>query len=446
MLPDLFLDFFNRHHLPTGRPVLVAVSGGVDSVVLAHLCHRAGIPFTIVHVNFGLRGAESRRDEDFVRNFAKQMNVTVLVKHFDTEEYAKEQKLSIQEAARNLRYGWFRTLLPYTGAVQILLAHHANDNIETLLMNFFRGTGLEGLTGIKELSADGSFARPLLHATRTAIENYARAEGLQWVEDSSNASSKYTRNFFRNELLPSISKAYPEVEENLLDNIERFKQINELYQSSIKRLRAELCEAKGEEVWMPVRKLQKLWQPALVYELIRPYGFNEKQVTGVQQLLSAGSGKFIANDKWQLIRHRNWLVLAPRTVAAETIVIDKENTTVKFRGGQLTWKMLEGTKLPPGTDPQKILLDAGELEFPLLLRPWKAGDYFYPLGMRKKKKLSRFFIDVKLSKHQKESVWVLESNRRILWVIGLRIDDRFRITENTRSAIEITWDNGNVGR
>ena len=445
-LADRLKDFFERHRLPVEKRMLVAVSGGLDSVVLAHLCKDAGLDCVLVHANFNLRGEESGRDEAFVRALGAKLGMEVIVEVFDTETYAANNKLSIQEAARNLRYAWFRELLPEAGAVRVLLAHHANDNIETLLMNFFRGTGLEGLTGIKELSPDALFARPLLGATREEIEAYARATGIEWVEDSSNASNKYTRNLFRNEIMPLIRKAYPEADANLLDNIARFRQVQDLYQSSLETLRKQLCTYKGNELWLPVRLLQKRWQPALVYELIRPYGFGERQVDGVFRLLSATSGKFIRNDAWQIIRHRNWLVIAPFTAAADVIAIDKDQSDVDFRKGRLSWRMVEGAGLVPGADPKKVLLDASALEFPLVLRPWKEGDYFYPLGMRKKKKLARFFIDSKLPKHQKENVWVLESNRRILWVIGLRIDDRFRIAGHTRSAIEITWDDQLVAR
>lgn len=443
---DRLKDFFVRYRLPVDKRMLVAVSGGLDSVALAHLCRETGLDCMLVHANFGLRGDESLRDESFVRALGSKLEMPVLVKAFDTATYAADNKLSVQEAARNLRYAWFRALLQQEGAGCVLLAHHANDNIETLLMNFFRGTGLEGLTGIKELSPDGLFARPLLGATRAEIEAYARASGIEWVEDSSNASSKYTRNLFRNEILPLIRKAYPEAEANLLDNIARFRQVQDLYQSSLAALRKQLCTYKGDELWLPVRLLQKRWQPALVYELIRPYGFGERQVDGVFRLLSVASGKFIRNDAWQIIRHRGWLVIAPCTAAAEVIAIDSDQHAVDFRNGRLSWRTVEGAGLVPGADPKKVLLDASALEFPLLLRPWKEGDYFYPLGMRKKKKLARFFIDSKLPKHQKENVWVIESNRRIVWVIGLRIDDRFRIAEHTRSAIEITWDDHVVGR
>lgn len=423
------------------QPVLLAVSGGVDSVVLCHVCHKAGILFTIAHCNFGLRGDESTRDEAFVRRLAEHFRVTVLVKNFDTETYAQQERLSIQEAARNLRYDWFRTLLPYTGAGRVLLAHHANDNIETVLMNYFRGTGIEGMTGIKELSPDKFFARPLLHCTRADIEAYAKEEGLEWVEDSSNASNKYTRNFFRNEVLPMIRNAYPEAEQNLLNNITRFQQISSVYQAAVDQFKRSLCEIKGEETWIPVRKLQKMWQPAVVYELIRSFGFNEKQVPVVEQLLSSSSGKFISNDRWQIIRYRNWLVIAPRSAEAVTITIGKDQPVTHYRHGKIKWEIKEGDTTAITNDPRKALLDAASVEFPLLLRPWKEGDYFYPLGMRKKKKVARFLIDARLPKNAKESVWVLESNRRIIWVVGLRIDDRFKVTNATRSLIEITWDN-----
>ena len=439
LLPERFLDFFRRHSRRTDVPMLVAISGGLDSVALCQLCQQAGFTIFLAHCNFGLRGDESDRDEAFVRQLAESAGLAVFVQRFDTMAYAAEQRLSVQEAARNLRYSWFRELMQTHGFACTLTAHHANDNIETLLINFFRGSGIEGMTGIREISSDGLFARPLLACTRAELEAYAHEHSLAWVEDSSNASTKYTRNFFRHELIPAIKQVHPEIEQNLLAHIERFKSIHELYRSSVKRILQSLCVEQGGEVRIPVRKLLKQYNHALVYELIRPYGFGEKQVEGVRQLLSAGSGKFIANGQWQIIRHRDWLIIAPCSADAETIVIEKGQEKAAFRNGWLQLQAVDLQGRTPGGTERTAVLDAGAIEYPLVLRPWKAGDYFYPLGMRKKKKLARFFIDRKLSKNQKESVWVLESGKKIIWVVGLRIDDRFRVTETTRSGTEITW-------
>src|SRR5215207_4600033 len=226
-----FGHFFRQHELlPLQGKLLVAVSGGVDSVVACELSHQEGLPFAIAHCNFGLRGEESDRDAHFVTNLARKYGVALFLRNFETQEYADEQSISIQESARALRYQWFAQLRAEKGCAYTLIAHHADDNIETVLMNFFRGTGMQGLTAIPPINLlQAKIIRPLLHVRRNRIEEFARLHHLSWVEDSSNASSKYTRNFFRNDLLPSIRSVFPQVEENILDNIERFTRINEWY-------------------------------------------------------------------------------------------------------------------------------------------------------------------------------------------------------------------------
>jgi tRNA(Ile)-lysidine synthase len=422
--------------------LLLAVSGGVDSVVLCELCNLAGVPFSIAHCNFQLRGEESRRDEQFVQELGPAYGVEVFFQHFDTNAYAEQHKLSIQEAARALRYAWFEQLRMDKGFAFTVLAHHADDNIETLLMNFFRGTGLQGLTAMPQWNfTEKHLLRPLLNTRRKEIMEFARQQGLKWVEDSSNASSKYTRNFFRNELIPALKKVYPQVEENLLDNIERFKKINSLYLSSVQQIKREICEQRLAEVRIPILKLLKHQHTSLIYEIIKDFGFGEKQVDEVLKLTEAESGKFIENEYYQIIRHRNWLIIAPRLAHTDTIAIGKEDKEVKFSGGSITLDVIPIEKFNLNKSASVAQLDAKHIDFPLLVRKWKQGDYFYPLGMRKKKKLGRFFIDQKLSRNQKENVWVVESNKKIIWVAGLRIDDRFKITASTQQILQLKLTN-----
>jgi tRNA(Ile)-lysidine synthase len=421
--------------------LLLAVSGGIDSVVLCELCKQGGLNFIIAHCNFNLRGEESERDERFVKSLGEKYGVEVLVKRFDTNDYADENGLSIQEAARKLRYDWFAQLLKEKGFAYTLLAHHADDNMETLLMNFFRGTGLQGLTAIPEVDKKNHLLRPLLHVRRKEIEAFAKENNLQWVEDSSNSSTKYTRNFFRHEIIPAIKKVYPQVEENLLNNIDRFKKINVLYQSSVEKLKQEVCEQHLNEVRIPIRKLMKYETTSLLYEIIKDYGFGEKQVDEVMKLMEAESGKFIENGQYQIIRHRNWLIVAPKLYTAETIAIEKDSDTIQFSGGQLQMCIQSIEKFSLDKSAMVAQLDVKHIEFPLLLRKWEQGDYFYPLGMHKKKKLSRFFIDQKLSKNQKENIWIIESNKKIIWIVGLRIDDRFKITPSTKEVLQLTISN-----
>ena len=434
-----FTALFRKKNLSLANDrFLLAVSGGIDSVVLCELSKRAGLNFAIAHCNFGLRGEESNRDEAFVKSLGEKYSVAVFVKNFDTAAYAGEKRLSTQEAARELRYNWFEELRKESGFAYTLLAHHADDNVETLLLHFFRGTGLEGLTGMPEEKGEAHCLRPMLHLRRKEIERFAKENNLTWVEDSSNASNKYSRNFFRNEIIPRLRSVFPQVEENLLNNIQRFAQTNILYKEFIAELKRKVCETKGEEVHIPVLKLMKYKDTSLVYEIIKDFGFGEAAVDEVLKLAKAESGKYIANNDYRIIRHRAWFIVAPTTVNAETIVIEKENSLVHFGSGQLKLKFLSRDKVSLDASPLVAQLDAKEIAFPLVLRKWKAGDYFYPLGMKKKKKLARFFIDQKLSKTEKEKAWVLESHKRIVWIVGYRIDDRFKLTDATKEVLQIS--------
>ncbi|HEY0355897.1 MAG TPA: tRNA lysidine(34) synthetase TilS [Flavisolibacter sp.] len=432
---EVFLE--SKKIRSSSQPFLLAVSGGMDSVVLCELFKQSLLPFSIAHCNFQLRGEESSRDEDFVRSLGIKYGVEVYVNQFDTEAFAAAQKISIQEAARKLRYNWFLQLKKEQGFGYIVTAHHADDNIETLLMNFFRGTGLQGLTGIPEMTND--LLRPLLFARRGEIKEFASEHQLQWVEDSSNLSSKYTRNFLRLELIPAIKNIYPEVENNLLDNISRFKKINEFYRKAIIEAREEICEKKGNEWRIPIRKILKYDYEILLFEIMKEFGFGEKQLKDIISLMQAGSGKFISNDAYQVIKHGHWLVIAPKSEQSEWIPVEKGEEQVVFGNGRLEFRYPDKESFQLQKSDCIAQLDARHIEFPLTLRKWKQGDYFYPLGMKKKKKLARFFIDRKLSKNQKENAWVLESNKKIIWVVGMRIDERFRITDNTRNILLITY-------
>ncbi len=431
--------------------LLLAVSGGVDSVVLCELCKQAGYDFTIAHCNFQLRGEESERDENFVKELGKKYDVEVWVKKFDTEKYAGENKLSIQVAARELRYSWFSELLTKVKSDlnsefpnsqfpipdYLITAHHANDNIETLLMNFFKGTGINGLHGI--LPKQGNIIRPLIFAKKEALAEFALTNNLSFVEDSSNASDKYTRNYFRNQLIPDLQKVFPQVADNLLNNIERFREIEMLYQQSVDLHKKKLLEKKGKEIHIPVLKLLKTTPlHSVVYEIIKAYGFTAYQTEEVVALLKSETGKYIQSATHRILKNRNRLIIAPNeNTEAETILIEQNNKSVEFQQGKISIELLSTTNHKLQTTNLAAQLNAAEIKFPLLLRKWKQGDYFYPLGMQKKKKLSRFFIDQKLSLTQKEKTWVLEMDKKIIWVVGMRIDDRFKITESTKNILQI---------
>ncbi len=384
----------SRNLFSSTDKLLLAVSGGVDSVVLCELCHQAGYNFTIAHCNFKLRGEESERDEQFVKELAKKYNTEVFLKRFDTEKYSTDNKLSTQEAARKLRYDWFAELLvnmnsKFKTPNSLLTAHHADDNNETLLMNFFRGTGLHGLTAIAEKT--GNIRRPLLDFSKEELISFAKENKLRFVEDSSNNSSKYTRNFFRNELLPAIRKVYPQVNENLSDNIERFKEIEKLYNYSVGGLKKKLCRQKGNETHIPVKQLMQHNNRALIYEIIHPFGFLEKQVDEVIKLSQSESGKYLSAPagNYRIIRHRHWFIISPvKPDESKNIIIENSDKEILFDSGKL---QIETTPNPkPQTSNSTASLDLKQITYPLLLRKWKTGDYFYPLGMKKKRKLPVF--------------------------------------------------------
>ncbi|MGF7230315.1 tRNA lysidine(34) synthetase TilS [Arachidicoccus sp.] len=435
--------------------LLLAVSGGVDSVVLVDLFARLGFNFVIAHCNFHLRGEESNRDEIFVKTIAEIYQKEIFIQHFETEKMAEIGKTSIEETARNLRYNWFVELLhkedifPLPGGdVQakeefiqnkfIVTAHHANDTIETLLMNFFRGTGIGGLHGIPSRNKD--IIRPLLFAKREEIVAYAKAHHLNWVEDSSNQSELYTRNFFRLNFLPAVQQYFPRVEDNLLNNIDRFKEAEILYKQAVDRSKKKLLQQKGKEFLIPVLLLKKIpAQQTLLWEIAKSFSFSQAQIPEIIKLLEATSGAHIDSGTHRIFKNRNHLVITPLAEAlSQQVLINKEDKNIHFEDGRIQFSFLE-KNLSIDKDSGIAMLDADTVKFPLLLRKWKTGDYFYPLGMKKKKKLSRFFIDQKLSLSQKEHIWVLESDKKIVWIVGLRIDDRFKILPSSKNILRIAF-------
>ena len=422
---ERFISFIDREKLRA--PWLLAVSGGLDSVVLTDLSVRAGIECSMAHCNFHLRGAESDRDEAFVRELASRYDLPVHVAHFEIGGH------SIQETARELRYAWFKTF-----NLEVATAHHLDDNIETLLMNFVKGTGVTGLRGM--LPARDGIVRPLLFARRDELEAYAAERGLTHVEDSSNITDKYNRNFIRHRVLPLLEERYPGVRTNLADNLARFRDLEVLYRQSIQVHLDALLEPRGVGEWqISLAKLARtLPLHTVLYELVKPYGFSAAQVGDIEALLGSGPGHFVASRTHRIIRDRKVLILCPRGGGNVTqVIVAESDTEVDFPQGRLS-----ATVTIPGgatADPLVAYLDASQIMFPLMLRRWKPGDYFYPLGMRKKKKLARFFIDTKLSLADKEKTWVLESGGRIHWVLGRRIDDRSKVLPSTKSILRLEW-------
>lgn len=437
-----FNDFVKREKLFHLKDALIiAVSGGVDSMVLAHLIKASGINFAIAHCNFDLRGEESKMDEHLVVKIAESYGVPCFHETFKTAEYAAKHKLSIQEAARLLRYFWFNELLTDNKAGlkydHILTAHHADDNAETILMNFFKGTGINGLKGI--LSKNDKVVRPLLFARKLELVEYAKENKVEYREDSSNKSDKYTRNYYRNRIIPQLEEQVPGVTDHVIAQAQRFKEIKVIYDIYFDQLFKKLIEKRKGSVQIPVLKLlQSPVLHTLLYELAHQYGFTAAQVPEIEKVLHATSGKYITSSSHRMLKNRNWLIIS-KTDEEEQLftVIEKGDKEVKMNSGILRLKEMPK---PEQVDKNSLIaqLDNRDINYPLILRKWKQGDYFYPLGMQKKKKLSRFFIDLKLSIADKENTWVIESGKRIIWIVGHRIDDRFKIINGTSNVLQIS--------
>lgn len=431
---------------PKNCHVIIAISGGIDSVVLTDILYKKSFDFTLAHVNFQLRGEESTRDEHFVKTLGNNYNKPVLVKTFETATFAVNEKISIQEAARNLRYAWFAELIKSQTAilgkpVYVATAHHADDNAETALFNFLRGTGVKGLTGIPVVDLKRKIIRPLLFTTKKSIYTYAENSGLQWVQDSSNSSNKYTRNFIRHQIIPLAETVFPEVINNLLQNIKRFTDTEIIYQNAIEIYKKKLITHKPNEIHIPILKLLKT--PAfetVLLEIIRTFNFTSSQLQEITKLLHANNAAQIASPSHRIIKNRKWLIIAPlQTEISEHIIIEKEDVSIPFAHGLLQIKHIQSANYDISKKKNIASLDASKIKFPLLLRRWQPGDYFYPLGMQKKKKLSRFFKDQKLSKTEKENAWVLISDSKIIWIIDYRIDDRIKINPTTKEIIEFNY-------
>lgn len=415
--------------------ILVAVSGGVDSVVLAHLCKKAGLDISLAHCNFQLRGEESEEDENFVIELADALDVQIFIEEFETEAYAGEKKLSIQMAARELRYHWFDELCETLQLDYIFTAHHANDNLETVLINFVRGTGLEGLTGIPD--KNNCIRRPLLPFTRTQIEEFAHQNHLKWREDSSNQSLKYLRNRVRQEVIPKLMDLNPQLLESFGKTRSYLQQSSDLIEDYMAALFPKI--AKQEEFGYSFRiKLLKSIPntKAVVYALFKSFGFTEWE--DVYGLLDAQSGKMVYSKTHRLIKDREDLILTTIYGGDRRYEISEGEEVVMLPIG--TFQFEEVSEISESENDKAIFVDANRLNFPLIVRKWQQGDYFYPFGMQGKKKLSKFFKDEKLSLPQKENCWLLCSGDEIMWVMGRRLDARFAVDNDTKRIFRISFE------
>ena len=414
--------------------ILLAISGGIDSVVLAHLCKQANLDFSLAHCNFHLRGEESEEDEAFIMDLADALDVQVFVEGFETEAYAAEKKISIQMAARELRYHWFEELRETLQFDYIFTAHHANDNLETVLINFSRGTGLEGLTGIPE--TNGYIIRPLLGFSREVIKNFAENSNIRWREDSTNKSSKYLRNKIRNEIIPKLEEINPQLIDSFNKTQKNLLQSSMLVEDYVAAIFSRIAREEDFGYSFRIKMLKTIPNiQAVLYELFKTFGFTEWD--DVLDLLDAQPGKVVYSRTHRLVKDRESLLLT--TIPSETkheYDILEEEEVVMLPMGTFHFEDVEEVK---DFGKNIVFLDKEKLQFPLCIRKWRRGDVFYPFGMKGKKKISKFFKDEKLSLPQKENCWLLCSGEEIIWVIGHRPDTRYAVNKETNTILKLTY-------
>lgn len=432
------LSKFNDHlntNLPFLREknLLLAVSGGLDSMVLTHLFQQLGCNISIAHCNFNLRGNESDGDEEFITQYAKENDFQFFVTRFDTEHFASDNKVSIQVAARQLRYLWFDELLLKNNLDYLLTAHHLDDSVETFLINLTRGTGLEGLTGIPQ--QNGKIVRPMLPFTREEISAYAKENDIQWREDSSNASDKYLRNKLRHDVVPILKSLNPAFSGSFANTLENLQQAQSLVEDASVIIYKQVVSEKENQKHINIMQLKRLPNyKAYLYQWLSPFGFTAWG--DIYALAEAQSGKYILSQHFRLLKDREVLILEPLPENEDTVFEIREGQQ-KFEG-PVSLSLLINQTINKNATKKSIFVDNQLINYPLFLRKWKDGDYFCPVGMNgQKKKISKFFKDEKFSLTEKENTWLLCSGEDIIWVVGHRADDHFKAKETTNTILKI---------
>ncbi|HEX2969300.1 MAG TPA: tRNA lysidine(34) synthetase TilS [Bacteroidales bacterium] len=436
MLSDVHNYILKNDLIRPGDKVLLAVSGGIDSMVMAHIFLHLPYKTAIAHCNFSLRDKDSDLDEELVENFASLNNIPFHKKRFDTKSYSHEKGISVQMAARELRYSWFSALAQEHGYDHISVAHNLNDNAETMIINLVRGTGLAGLSGMKP--STGKIIRPLLFISREEITEYCISNRIAYREDRSNSEVKYTRNKIRHKVIPVLQQINPAVLNTFTESAERFLELNEIVLEYIDDLRKTISYGRNETIVCDIAKLKEHEKnKTVLFELFKPFGLNSMQVKDVINLLDGTSGSVILTPTHRILRDRSEIIITGTCKAAipeMTITDIKEFPS--FINAYYSNKP-EDYRIP--ADPLIASLDFDKIMFPLIIRKWRGGDYFHPFGMNHKKKLSDYFIDLKYPLSEKEKKIVLESEGKIVWIIGDRIDNRFRITKETKRILSLSF-------
>jgi len=413
---------------------LLTVSGGADSIAMLDVFASLGYDFVIAHCNFNLRGEESDRDEAYVREMATKYNAPVFVNSFDTEKYAKHHSLSIEMAARDLRYSWFHSLRREQSCDYIVVAHHMGDVAETMLINMLRGTGLRGLSGISEKA--GLVIRPFLSWGRDDILYYLKSKNIDYCNDSTNDTNDYTRNKIRHNIIPHFQDINPSFLKTMLENSQRMAEAELLYFSKVEELRAQLVRVEGNELFIDIQELKDCIAPkTMLFETLKHYHFSNKIIDDVMDSLDGLSGKQFFSPTHKLIKDRNQLIIYPST--------GEEKDSYTFGGSineplNIKLDFFDASSYKIQRDKTIACFDADKIRMPLVLRKWKQGDTFHPFGMKgKKKKVSDYFSDNKFSIKDKEDCWILESNGEIIWIVSHRTDERYKLDKNTREVLEL---------
>jgi tRNA(Ile)-lysidine synthase len=438
---DSFLKYINQENLlePKGK-VLLGISGGIDSMVMLDLFQKASYQFCIAHCNFKLRGEESDADQAFVETFAKENKLTYFIKEFDTESYAQKNQISIQMAARQLRINWFKKLLRDQNLDYYATAHHLDDQAETFFINLMRSTGIAGLHGI--LPKQDKLIHPMLFTNRESINKYASTKNIKFREDSSNQSNKYLRNKIRHQLIPLLNDINPDFDKILAGNIEHIQQTEKIYRNEVRKVETRLLQKGENDVYkIEISKLKQLSESVLfLYEMISKFGFHYNDAEDMIKSIDSISGKRFYSASHRLIRDREFFIIHKMDPAK------KNNPKFRIYDSQmvistpikLTFEKINlNNNFQISANSNIALIDYQLLSFPLTLRKWKEGDHFYPLGMQNKKLLSDFFIDLKLSIAEKENTWLLVNQDEIIWILGHRIDNRYKITTKTTRVLKV---------
>ena len=416
------------------KKLLIAISGGVDSVVLAHLFSELNFNISLAHCNFQLREKESNLDEEFVKLLSQKTSNQIFTIKFETEKFASKNKFSTQIAARQLRYNWFQEIIKKHSFDYVLTAHHADDNLETFLINLTRGSGLDGFTGIPKIN--GNIVRPLLAFSREEILAYAKTNTIDWREDASNATTKYIRNKIRHKVLPVLKEINPNLLETFAKTLENLQESKQIIEDKIADISSKVIKSENNILKINIDKINQLSNPkAYLYQLLKEYNFTEWN--DVSNLLSAQSGKQIFSKTHRLIKDRAFLLLSKNLISKE-----KELFLIDESQSEITHPIhlnFEVVQQKSTENKQTIYVDKDLLKYPLIVRKWQNGDYLYPQGMQGKKKLSKYFKDEKLSLLEKENTWLLcNSENEIIWVLNHRQDRRFSLKNTSNNILKIT--------